>query len=76
MVMICMSKHRRIPETHLVMMRGTNKDHWPITRDVECTAGAYLSEEYLGNYPPEYQSRFICDLGHFDDGTSASYEVL
>lgn len=58
------------------MMRGTDKDHWPITRDVECTAGAYLSEEYLGDYPPEYQSRFICDLGHFGDGASASYEVL
>ena len=75
-MIVCMRTHRSHPETHLVMMRGADKDDWPITRDVESTAGTDLSEEYLGNHPPEHQSRFVCDFRHFEDGTGASYKVL
>jgi hypothetical protein len=57
-------------------MRGADEDDWPITRDVESTAGPYLSEEYLGNHPPKHQSRFICDFRHFEDGAGVSYKVL
>lgn len=57
-------------ETYLVMMRGADKDDWAITRDIESTAWAYLSEEYLDDYPPEHQSGFICDCRHVEDGAS------
>lgn len=58
------------------MMRGADKDNWSVARDVESTAGAYFSEEYLGDHPPEHQSRFVCDCWHVEDGTEASYKVF
>lgn len=69
--MIYVCNNRGHPETYLVMMRGADKDDWTITRDMESTTGAYFSEEYLGNYPPEHQSGFICDCRHVGDGARA-----
>lgn len=67
-----MSNQRGTMDTHLVMMGGTNEDDGAITGDVESTTWTYLSEEYLGNYPPEHQSSFISDSQHVEDGGDAS----
>ena len=58
------------------MVRGADKDDGAVARDVESTTGAYLSEEYLGNHPPEHQSRFICDFRHVEAGTSVVQGIM
>lgn len=73
---VCVRNHRDCPEAYLIVMRGADKDDWTIVRDVESTAGAHFSEEYLGDYPPKHQRNVIRDWRHVGNGTKVCTSVL
>ena len=48
-------------QTHLIIVRGTNKYDWPFSRNMESASWSYFSEEDLGYCPPEKHGGIVGD---------------
>ena len=45
--------------TYLIVMRGTNKYDWALSRNMESTARSYFSKKYLGYNSPEKHGKIV-----------------
>lgn len=54
-----------LTDIYLIGMRGTDKYHRSIGRDIESTSGSYLTEEDIDDELPEKHGYIIANMGIF-----------